>query len=500
MNNDKSKIIITGASGFIGRHFLNSYKDDFIIFAIARRSQAMANIAEHKNIRWIQLDIGDEKAVEIVTDELAKDHRIQYILHLAGFYDFNNEENSEYERTNALGTYNILKNSAKMGIKRFIYASSLTVTDFTKSDKVITEESPADADFPYAISKRKGEEYVNKFSDQFPCTIVRLAAIFSDWCEYGPLYMFITTWLSKNWNARIIGGSGNSAVPYLHVKDVNYFFINIILKSDHLSKLDILIASPDGSTTHNELYETAVKYRFGKYIKPFHMPKCLSLLGVFSLDLLGKIISRRPFERVWMIKYVDHQLKVDASKTREILDWKPVKRLHIKRRILFLIEHMRSNPYEWDYKNYEAIYKNSKPRPHLKIYEMMIRKEKDIINEIYPRFKNPAFKSYSELSEKELKERVSYVYQMLKTAVRTGDRVPMLSLGRELALNRFKQGFEVEEVLNAVELTGSEVTRMLSDCIELKHLKQRIRDEIMMTIQLVQDEIEDSFARLMGLE
>ncbi len=347
----RPKIIVTGASGFIGRNFLNTYKDDFYIYAFARRAQHIAHVEEHKNIKWIQLDLGDEETLKKVTDEIAVEGGVRYILHLAGYYDFSNEDNPEYERTNAKGTYNILANSAKLRIKRFIYASSLTVTDFTKSNGLVNEESPADADFPYAVSKRKGEQYVQEFSEQFPCTIVRLAAVFSDWCEYGPLYMFLTTWLSHNWNARIIGGKGKSAVPYLHVKDVNYFFVNIILKTDHLGKCDILIASPDGSTTHEELYEIAVKYRFGSYIKPLHMPKQLAWAGVFFMDLIGRFIGRRPFERPWMIKYVDHQLNVDASVTRAKLDWKPVQRLQIKRRILFLIEHMRSNPHEWDYKN-----------------------------------------------------------------------------------------------------------------------------------------------------
>ena len=500
INSSKPKIIVTGASGFIGRNFLNTYKDDFYIYAFARRAQHIAHVDEHKNIKWIQLDLADEEMVKKVTDNIAKDGGVRYILHLAGYYDFSNEDNPEYERTNVRGTYNILANSVKLGIKRFIYASSLTVTDFTKSDMIVNEESPADADFPYAVSKRKGEEYVKEFSEQFPCTIVRLAAIFSDWCEYGPLYMFLTTWLSHNWNARIMGGKGKSAVPYLHVKDVNYFFVNIILKTDHLGKCDTLIASPDGCTTHNELYETAVKYRFGSYIKPLHMPKWLAWFGVFSMDLIGRIIGKRPFERPWMIKYVDHSLKVDTSLTREKLDWKPVQRLHINRRILFLIEHMRSNPHEWDYKNYEAIYKSAKPRPHLQIYEAMIRHEDEIVNTIYVKLQEPSFTRYSKLSEKELKERTSYVYQMLKTAVRTGDRVHMLSLGRELALNRFKQGFEVQEVTRAVEMVGREVTTMLSSYDEMINLKQRIRDEIMMTIQLVQDEIEDSYDRLMGLE
>ena len=48
---------------------------------------------------------------------------------------------------------------------------------------------------------------------------VRFAAMFSDYCEYPPLYKFLETWLSPVWNQRILGGRGRSAIPYLHVRD-----------------------------------------------------------------------------------------------------------------------------------------------------------------------------------------------------------------------------------------------------------------------------------------
>ena len=34
----------------------------------------------------------------------------------------------------------------------------------------------------------------------------------ANWCEYAPLYVFLSTWLSKKWNARILGGRGASAI------------------------------------------------------------------------------------------------------------------------------------------------------------------------------------------------------------------------------------------------------------------------------------------------
>ena len=48
-----------------------------------------------------------------------------------------------------------------------------------------------------------------EYRDVFRSVIVRFAALFSDWCEYPPLYMFLDTWLSRQWNHRMLGGMGN---------------------------------------------------------------------------------------------------------------------------------------------------------------------------------------------------------------------------------------------------------------------------------------------------
>ena len=93
------------------------------------------------------------------------------MLHLAGYYDFTNKNHPEYERTNVKGTALILKYAAELNIKRFIFASSLTVSAFGKQGPVLNENSPADASFPYAKSKKKGEKLVKKYSKKFPCSV-----------------------------------------------------------------------------------------------------------------------------------------------------------------------------------------------------------------------------------------------------------------------------------------------------------------------------------------
>ena len=55
----KPRIIVTGASGFVGRHLLDEVKECFHIDAFARRSQARCGAPVHPNINWTQVDIAE---------------------------------------------------------------------------------------------------------------------------------------------------------------------------------------------------------------------------------------------------------------------------------------------------------------------------------------------------------------------------------------------------------------------------------------------------------
>jgi len=499
---NKPIIVVTGASGFIGRNFINTFHDSFYIYALARRPQHDAEVSEHKNVNWIRLDIGDEDAVEKEFKTIAEKGGADYVLHLAGYYDFDGRDSIEYERTNINGTKYILDNTKQLNIKRFVFSSSLTVTDFSKPDTVLNEQSPADAKFPYAESKRICELMIRDCSENFPCTVLRLAAIFSDWCEYGPLYMFLKTWFSKNWNSRILAGKGESAVPYLHVDCLNQLINRIFEKTEQLPDYQIYTASPDGCTSHKELYNLAIRYYFGSQARPVFVPKLLAFIGVWFRDVIGRMRNRRPFERPWMIRYIDWKMETDASLTRKQLSWMPISRYHIKRRLLFLIENMKSDPYEWNRKNYAAMYKTGLERPNFLILENMILMEEDIISAIYDELvaeKNKHdFPTYRQLGHETLLERVEIIYGILKHAVRSGDRLHILSYARSLAMKRIEENFKIHEVLRAVNLTGQYIVRALNKIEELEHLNERIHDEIMLTIQLFSDEVEDAYERFTG--
>ena len=118
------RVIVTGASGFVGRHLLDALKEDHLVFALARRSQARSGAPFHPNILWLQADIGNRTALEAVFRKVREAGGAEAVVHLAAHYDFTGEEYVEYWRTNVHGMRNVLELSRELGVKRFVFPSS----------------------------------------------------------------------------------------------------------------------------------------------------------------------------------------------------------------------------------------------------------------------------------------------------------------------------------------------------------------------------------------
>ncbi|MCF7823171.1 MAG: NAD(P)-dependent oxidoreductase [Candidatus Marinimicrobia bacterium] len=489
-------LVITGASGFIGRNFIETFKDVYQIYAIARRNQHEVGIPRHKNIKWFLSDIADQKSINGIMTEIIANGGADYLIHLAAFFDFSNEANPEYERTNIIGSRVIFEEASRLELKRFIFASSLVVSEFPKAGQRLTEKSRLDADFPYAVTKIAGESMAREWSKTFPCTVVRFAAVFSDWCEYGPLYKFLETWSSSSWKSRVLGGQGKSAVPYIHIASLVKMLNTVLVQTDTLPEYDVLIGSPDDSNSHQQLYDESTRFIFGEVRQAIHMPVPLARFGVWMLDFLGKLIRRRPFERPWMMKYIDERMDVDASYTRDLLAWDIAPRYSLERRMLHVIENMKTFPVEWHQKNDEALYK-SPDRPNLKISEALAFQEDHILSTIQELISQSSngdrFPSYQEMDSEKLAWYLGILFNLLKVSVRTGDRLSMANYARFIASIRIHEGFKLEEVVDVYRSLSQIVIENLLTYDPVRDLEQRIRDAIDLTIQMAIDEIEEAY-------
>jgi nucleoside-diphosphate-sugar epimerase len=352
---DLPRLIVTGSSGFVGHHLVDAFEGRARIYGIARRSPQQCGVEAHPNLAWFQADIGDEVQTARAFQRIDARGGADVLIHLAAHYDLTGEEHDEYWRTNVQGLRHVLDQCAAHRLKHVVFASSVAACALPGPSTAITEATPPLGDHVYARTKRAGEEMLADYDRYFGSTILRIAALFSDWCEYPPLFMLLQTWHSQAWNRRVLAGRGHTAVPFLHILDLVAFMERVLERLDRFAPREVLQASPDGCVSHGQLFAASRVALDGAHVAPVHVPRALCRPGMAVRDLAGRLTGRRPFERPWMARYIDTEMRVDASATRRRLQWEPRPALSIVRRLPFLLENMKTDPDEWQRRNRAAM-------------------------------------------------------------------------------------------------------------------------------------------------
>jgi nucleoside-diphosphate-sugar epimerase len=498
MSRPLPSLLVTGASGFVGRNFLAALADDYRIFALARRSQADAGVAAHPNIDWIQVDITDWARLKAVMRRVKELGGVDGVLHLAAYYDFSNRDRPEYWQTNVNGTRHILEMAKWLCVKRFVFTSSVAACRFPPPGTVINERSTADADFPYARSKLAGETMTKQYSCWFPCSVVRLAAVFSDWCEYRPLYEFLRTWLSRRWNARILAGRGASAVSYIHVADVNRLLATIFSSSHTLPIFDVYVASPAGATSHQQLFAAATRCYFGHEHRPRFLPRRVVGPGIVVRNAFVRLSGRVPFERPWMTSYVDQRLAVDSSYTQAALSWRPSDRLGMVRRMLHLVANLERDPERWHFVN-RTVSTCEVDRSNLAISNVLDEVGGSVVARASERLQFESRRSHGRhvgtIADHDLRRYLAGVVTALVAAVRSGDREFLLPHIDKLVHLPFACGCRPDDVREAFEVLGETAVEEMVTRPGASRRRKKIYDSVMLTLRLAADEIEDSYSR-----
>jgi nucleoside-diphosphate-sugar epimerase len=495
------RLLVTGASGFIGRHVVAALQRSFRIHAFARRSPSEARAPEGPNITWHQVDLGDEGPMDAAFQRVTEAGGADYVLHLAAYYDFAGRDDPEYKRTNVDGLRHVLERCKPLKPKQFIYISSLAACAFPEPGMVLNERSPVDGTHPYAVSKRAGEAMIAQFAGEIPSVIVRLGAVYSDWCEFTPLYTLLRTWFSGSWRSNILAGRGTAALPYIHVRDVVSFLARVIERSQDLGNGEVLIASPDLAASHRQLFESAEEAYAGLRPKPFLMPKWMIRPGLHALGFLGKLQGDPPFEQPWMADYVDLAMPVDASQSRQRLGWEPNPRFGVLRRMPFMIENLKTQAHEWNRRNLAQMKSVQVPN-HLRIFQLLEAHEEELVRTTVEMCSSPAtrarFPHYQHFTAEELATSAQHTFTHLKNAVRTREKALFRSHCEHLAERRFGQGFAVTEVVDINEVKRDACLRVLLKDPRARGLEGPLIEAINGTFRMGIDQLYDSFDELSG--
>lgn len=172
--------IVTGGAGFIGSHLVDALLAENISVRVidnysTGRPENLAHVAGQ---------------VELVEADFAKSGSWQklfqdtdWVFHLGALADIvpSIQRPADYFQANVDGTFNVLEAAKNAGVKRFVYAASSSC--YGIPDKYPTsEDADISPQYPYALTKRLGEELVMHWAQLYnlPAIALRLFNV------YGP--------------------------------------------------------------------------------------------------------------------------------------------------------------------------------------------------------------------------------------------------------------------------------------------------------------------------
>ena len=175
----KTKILVTGATGFIGSFIVEeALKRDMEVWAAVRPSSSKIYLQDSR-IRFIELDLSSR---DRLIEQLAHE-QFDYVVHAAGVTKCLHKE--DFFDVNTKGTENLVEALLylEMPIRRFIYISSLSVYGAICENKPYREIREDDTPKPntaYGKSKLEAEKFLDSVGNDFPYIILRPTGV------YGP--------------------------------------------------------------------------------------------------------------------------------------------------------------------------------------------------------------------------------------------------------------------------------------------------------------------------
>jgi UDP-glucuronate 4-epimerase len=210
MPSNKPTVLVTGASGFIGRHIVRHLAATHRVTALDLRHPEEAHPT---GVDEINCDLRD--------GDLAAT-RFDAIVHLAalGGVRPSIERPLDYLETNLRGTLRLLDRARQHGTPRFIFASSSSVygpTDGSPS----REDDPLHPCSPYALTKQQGEQWGRLYSQLHGLDFIALR-LFAVWGEGQRPDLALESFRRKILAAETITihGDGSQRRDLTHVSDV----------------------------------------------------------------------------------------------------------------------------------------------------------------------------------------------------------------------------------------------------------------------------------------
>lgn len=128
------KILVTGATGFVGSHVARKLLREGHVVRILRRQNSPLKLMEGLTVETAIGDVTDRRSVFEATQGC------EAIFHVAGHVSFWRGNNEIQRRVNVEGTRNVVEACLAQKVRRLVHTSSIAAIGFAPDGKLATEE------------------------------------------------------------------------------------------------------------------------------------------------------------------------------------------------------------------------------------------------------------------------------------------------------------------------------------------------------------------------
>ena len=298
---NKTRVLITGASGFLGQYLISVLGDEYELIGVVRRPEQ--SISEnyvvirdfHDNKAWLKVLEG----IDVVIHCAAKAHsKVE-----------NNETTiAEYRQVNTEITKTVSEACLAASVRRILFVSSIKVNGESSSlDTQFTPSDMAQPQDPYAISKYEAEQVIKGvcLSDRLDYCIIRPTLTYGPGVKANFLSMLKWVSLGVPLPLGCIRNNKRSLVYVENLVDLT----KACIEHPAAANQTFLVSDDDDVSTRELLVRVASA--LGVKSRLINIP--LAWLG-----LAGKLLGKKDIEQ-----RLCASLHVDIVHTKNTLNWTP---------------------------------------------------------------------------------------------------------------------------------------------------------------------------------
>ena len=294
------KILITGASGFVGKNACTFLND--IGFEVNAHSRSFCNLPS--NIKLLK-----SKSLDTIFSDNKEIKNIECVIHLAGkAQDINKSDRkiyNSYFKNNTEETLKFALECANASVKRFIFMSSIKVNGESTFKESFNENDAPKPKGPYALSKYQSEIGLLKIGERtnMEIVILRPPLIYGKGVRG---YFRTILNLIKLKIPLPLGSFIDNKRSFIYIENL-LNLLSVLIKHPKAAN-EIFLCSDDDYISTSDLLE---KLSVGMHNKNiiFKFPKFIFLI----LSFLG---------RRSLFKKLNQSLSINNSKVASLLEWK----------------------------------------------------------------------------------------------------------------------------------------------------------------------------------